>query len=99
MKTEVEVLPYRIPQSKDNGYFAFRKWLSDHGCIVHPSVCIVNGEATDGTKNAPVLIFENPSHSTNNLNNSMSQSNSSSSSNQTLHPNHTSSQNDTHPPP
>jgi len=53
------------------------------------NVCIVNGEATDGTKNAPVLIFENPSsHSTNNINNSMTNSNSYSSSNQTLHPNH-----------
>ena len=68
---------------------SFRKWLSDHGCIVHPSVCIVNGEATDGTKNAPVLIFENPSsHSTNNINNSMTNSNNNSSSNQILHPNH-----------
>merc|ERR1711957_1059653 len=53
---------------------SFRKWLSDHGCIVHPSVCIVNGEATDGTKNAPVLIFENPTQSSH-LNNT-SQSNS-----------------------
>ena len=25
---------------------------------MHPAVCIVNGEATDGTKNAPVLVFD-----------------------------------------
>jgi RNA recognition motif-containing protein len=37
----------------------FRKWLSDDANVtVHPAICIVNGEATDGTKNAPVLVFE-----------------------------------------
>jgi len=37
---------------------SFRKWLAkDAKCRVHPNVCIVNGEATDGTKNAPVLLF------------------------------------------
>jgi len=37
---------------------SFRRWLLDEaGCIIHPSVCIVNGEATDGTRNAPVLLF------------------------------------------
>jgi len=35
----------------------FRKWIQKAGCDVHSSVCIVNGEATDGTKNAPVLIL------------------------------------------
>jgi hypothetical protein len=25
---------------------------------VHPELCIVNGEATDGTRNASVLVFE-----------------------------------------
>ena len=40
---------------------AFRKWLSDDALIkVHPSICVVNGEATDGTKNAPVLTFGPP---------------------------------------
>lgn len=38
----------------------FRKWLLDFGCTVHPAVCIVNGEATDGTRNAPVLVFGPP---------------------------------------
>jgi len=44
----------------------FREWLSEEaGVDVHPSICIVNGEATDGTKNAPVLAFGPPpgSHS------------------------------------
>jgi RNA recognition motif-containing protein len=37
----------------------FRKWLIDEAkASVHPGICIVNGEATDGTKNAPVLVFE-----------------------------------------
>ena len=41
--------------------FHFRKWLTqDAKCSLHPSVCIVNGEATDGTKNAPVLLFGPP---------------------------------------
>lgn len=36
----------------------FRKWLIDEAkCVVHPSISIVNGEATDGTKNAPVLVY------------------------------------------
>ena len=40
---------------------AFRKWLTaEANCTVHPSICIVNGEATDGTKNAPVLLFGPP---------------------------------------
>ncbi|GAX24399.1 hypothetical protein FisN_4Lh534 [Fistulifera solaris] len=37
----------------------FRKWLIDEAkASVHPAICVVNGEATDGTKNAPVLVFE-----------------------------------------
>ena len=40
---------------------SFRSWLlNEAGCSVHPSVCIVNGEATDGTKNAPVLTYGSP---------------------------------------
>lgn len=39
----------------------FRQWLvEDAKVTVHPSLCIVNGEATDGTKNAPVLLFGPP---------------------------------------
>ena len=38
----------------------FRQWLDTNGCKIHSSLCIVNGEATDGTKNAPVLIFGPP---------------------------------------
>lgn len=39
----------------------FRQWLADDAKLtVHPSLCIVNGEATDGTKNAPVLLFGPP---------------------------------------
>jgi RNA recognition motif-containing protein len=37
----------------------FRQWLTDEARVdVHPALCIVNGEATDGTRNAPVLVFE-----------------------------------------
>ena len=37
---------------------SFRNWLrEDADCTVHPALCIVNGEATDGTKNAPVLVL------------------------------------------
>ncbi|KAL9190951.1 hypothetical protein ACHAXT_000657 [Thalassiosira profunda] len=37
----------------------FRKWATKQaGITVHPALCIVNSEATDGTRNAPVLIFE-----------------------------------------
>jgi SET domain len=37
----------------------FRKWLtSDANVSIHPAVCMVNGEATDGTRNAPVLVVE-----------------------------------------
>mmetsp|Transcript_20984 Transcript_20984/g.31871 ORF Transcript_20984/g.31871 Transcript_20984/m.31871 type:complete len:1279 (+) Transcript_20984:481-4317(+) len=39
---------------------SFRKWVQGAGCTVHPAVCIVNGEATDGTRNAPVLILGPP---------------------------------------
>lgn len=40
----------------------FRQWLiEDAQATVHPAICIVNGEATDGTRNAPVLVFEIPS--------------------------------------
>jgi len=36
----------------------FRSWLKEEaGATVHSSVCIVNGDATDGTKNAPVLTL------------------------------------------
>lgn len=39
----------------------FREWLSNEAKVIaHPSVSIVNGEATDGTKNAPVLVFGPP---------------------------------------
>lgn len=34
----------------------FRGWLTkDAGAKIHPGICIVNGEATDGSKNAPLL--------------------------------------------
>ena len=37
---------------------AFREWLEEDANVkVHPNLCIVNGEATDGTKNAPVLSY------------------------------------------
>jgi hypothetical protein len=39
---------------------SFRKWIQNAGCQVHPAICIVNGEATDGTKNAPVLVLGPP---------------------------------------
>ena len=37
----------------------FRKWATKTANItVHGAICIVNGEATDGSRNAPVLVFE-----------------------------------------
>mmetsp|Transcript_12735 Transcript_12735/g.18725 ORF Transcript_12735/g.18725 Transcript_12735/m.18725 type:complete len:1242 (-) Transcript_12735:1484-5209(-) len=40
---------------------SFREWLEKDGSIkIHPSLCLVNGEATDGTKNAPVLVYGPP---------------------------------------
>lgn len=39
----------------------FRRWCNEDAKIkIHPSICIVNGEATDGTKNAPVVEFGPP---------------------------------------
>jgi hypothetical protein len=36
----------------------FRKWCTNEALMkIHPAICIVNGEATDGTKNAPVLAY------------------------------------------
>lgn len=44
-----------------NRLATFRQWATEEANItVHPSICIVNGEATDGTKNAPVLAFGPP---------------------------------------
>eukprot|EP00557_Chaetoceros_sp_GSL56_P007152 CAMPEP_0176505242 /NCGR_PEP_ID=MMETSP0200_2-20121128/16388_1 /TAXON_ID=947934 /ORGANISM="Chaetoceros sp., Strain GSL56" /LENGTH=1194 /DNA_ID=CAMNT_0017904779 /DNA_START=357 /DNA_END=3942 /DNA_ORIENTATION=- len=43
-----------------NRLVTFRKWIQNAGCQVHSAVCIVNGEATDGTKNAPVLVLGPP---------------------------------------
>ena len=37
----------------------FRKWSTKQaGITVHGALCVVNGEATDGTRNAPILTFE-----------------------------------------
>lgn len=44
-------------QALSSRLVSFRKWVQNAGCKVHPAVCIVNGEATDGTRNAPVLIL------------------------------------------
>lgn len=39
----------------------FKKWLTDEANVtMHPAICVVNGEATDGTRNAPLLAFELP---------------------------------------
>lgn len=39
----------------------FRKWATKKaGIAVHSAVCVVNGEATDGQRNAPVLLLELP---------------------------------------
>lgn len=45
-------------KSLSNNLITFRKWVKDSGCTVHPAVCIVNGEATDGTRNAPILAVD-----------------------------------------
>ena len=42
---------------------ALRRWIvQDCGGKVHGSLCLVNGEATDGTKQAPVLLLDQPPH-------------------------------------
>mmetsp|Transcript_12256 Transcript_12256/g.25890 ORF Transcript_12256/g.25890 Transcript_12256/m.25890 type:complete len:1191 (-) Transcript_12256:213-3785(-) len=39
----------------------FRKWATKQaGITAHGAICIVNGEATDGTRNAPILTYEAP---------------------------------------
>eukprot|EP00560_Eucampia_antarctica_P006088 CAMPEP_0197823892 /NCGR_PEP_ID=MMETSP1437-20131217/1206_1 /TAXON_ID=49252 ORGANISM="Eucampia antarctica, Strain CCMP1452" /NCGR_SAMPLE_ID=MMETSP1437 /ASSEMBLY_ACC=CAM_ASM_001096 /LENGTH=1144 /DNA_ID=CAMNT_0043423285 /DNA_START=99 /DNA_END=3534 /DNA_ORIENTATION=- len=66
-KENKDAVPYEKLMELDGGasslssrLLGFREWLDCHGCKIHSSVCIVNGEATDGTKNAPVLIFGPP---------------------------------------
>ena len=40
---------------------AFREWLDHEADVtIHPNLCVVNGEATDGTKNAPMLSYGPP---------------------------------------
>jgi len=37
----------------------FRKWSTKQaGITIHGALCVVNGEATDGSRNAPILTFE-----------------------------------------
>ena len=37
----------------------FRKWATKQaGITIHGALCVVNGEATDGSRNAPILTFE-----------------------------------------
>lgn len=56
---------------------AFRRWLEVGGCKMHSSVCIVNGEVTDGTKNAPLLSFGPPIASSSDTTRSSSRNSSS----------------------
>jgi RNA recognition motif. (a.k.a. RRM, RBD, or RNP domain) len=50
-------------QALSNRLTTFRKWLADEAKVtIHPAVCIVNGEATDGTKNAPVMVVQKPTN-------------------------------------
>ena len=59
--TSAEELRARAAGSLSSRLSEFRTWLKeDAGASVHPSVCIVNSEATDGTKNAPVLTLGLP---------------------------------------
>jgi hypothetical protein len=42
----------------------FRKWCTEEAKMkLHPSICIVNGKATDGTKHAPFLAVAPPNGS------------------------------------
>ena len=48
-------------EALSNRLVCFRKWCANEAKIkIHPSICIVNGDATDGTKNAPVIAFGPP---------------------------------------
>lgn len=45
--------------SLKNRLIKFRRWATKDAKIqVHGAICIVNGEATDGTRGAPVLLYE-----------------------------------------
>ena len=64
---DVDDITYEQIMGEEGGHQAlssrlssFRKWVQNAGCKVHPAVCIVNGEATDGTRNAPVLLLGPP---------------------------------------
>lgn len=60
-EVEKEEANSKATDALSNRLLTFRDWLSEEaGITVHPSICIVNGEATDGTKNAPVLAFGPP---------------------------------------
>ncbi len=66
-KQSNEKMTYEQLMGEEGGHEAlssrlvsFRKWVQNAGCKVHGAVCIVNGEATDGTRNAPVLILGPP---------------------------------------
>ena len=57
----LEELRARAAESLSSRLVEFRSWLKDDAqAMVHPSICIVNSEATDGTRNAPVLTLGLP---------------------------------------
>lgn len=65
--TDADFITYEKIMGEEGGHQAlssrlssFRKWVQNAGCKVHSAICIVNGEATDGTRNAPVLILGPP---------------------------------------
>ena len=51
---------------------SFRKWLKNDAHVkIHSSICIVTGEATDGTKNASTLLYGPSSPVTSSLSSSL----------------------------
>lgn len=48
-------------EALSNRLIGFRKWCTEEAnMVIHPAMCIVNGEATDGTKNAPKYAIGPP---------------------------------------
>jgi SET domain/RNA recognition motif. (a.k.a. RRM, RBD, or RNP domain) len=58
---EIMGIGERGNKSLSNRLVSFREWLDqDAKVVIHPHLCIVNGESSDGTKNAPVLSYGPP---------------------------------------
>ncbi|EJK44116.1 hypothetical protein THAOC_37374, partial [Thalassiosira oceanica] len=47
------------PAALKSRLVGLKRWAAKGaGITVHSALCVVNGEATDGTRNAPVLMYD-----------------------------------------